>query len=101
VNSPTPAPTATSFPSGCRETAIAWSNPPKSVVTTPPEPKVVSSEPDGVYRTTAKSRPLVPATTILPSGCTSTSEPESIVDPKSLRVVPPLANEVSSVPSAL
>ncbi len=63
-NQPTPPsgtslrPTATILPSAWRARPRASSEPPaKSVVTLPPVPKPVSSEPSVLYRARAKSSP--------------------------------------------
>ena len=75
---------------------------PMSVVTLPSVSKVVSSAPVVVYRKTAKSLLLVPATTIFPSLWIATAFAVSaVLVPMSVVTLPSVSKEVSSDPSVL
>ena len=75
-------PPTTILPSGCTATFSAPSKEPKkSIVSLPPVPKLASGAPLVPKRATAKPGlirfELCPATTILPSACTSTARAKS------------------------
>jgi predicted enzyme related to lactoylglutathione lyase len=88
------------LPSGCN--AAPWtdsSSPPKSIVRFPPDPNERSSRPvlhsRAMQKETAAAPP--PATTILPSDCTSAARAAS-VPPKSIAFLPLPAKLVSRSP---
>ena len=73
---------------------------PKSVVTIPSPLNVGSRSPSGSNRATAKSPPVRPVATILPSGCTAT--PSAIEPkPKSAMAMPRAPKLVSGSPSVV
>ncbi len=98
-------PAATTLPSGCSAIANAPLFP-RGVVTLPPLPKLVSSEPFASKRATANRSPeseveLYPAATILPSGCSASARTLSSTGPIAVVSVPPEPKLVSSEPLAL
>jgi hypothetical protein len=97
-----PLPATTILPSAAIVTAIASSAPPpKSTVCLASPEKLVSGVPSAFNRTIAKSPPVEPTTTSLPSGCATVAFTVSVA-PKSTTAVPAPApaNVVSRVPLA-
>jgi hypothetical protein len=85
------------LPVGCIATALGVSLAPRSVVVTPPSPKLASSRPSGCKRISVTSRPPA-AATILPSGWTVTAF--RISASTDGRTTPFAPNDGSSCPGA-